>query len=139
MHFVLAILAQSPSNALGSHHQALLKEPFSPDSSSGLSSRTDSLPISPSLAVDRFRVLSASLDVSSQPLICDVAMGLLTALNFLFGVGCSNNLVIPETFAPLSPAQFSVLEHLFTSARRYSSSDEVPFDAPAERSLLSDL
>ena len=81
-------------------------------------------------------MLSSALDVSSEALICEVALALVTALNFLFGVGWSNNPVILETFAPLSPAQFAVLEHLFTSARRYLSSEEVPYDAPAERSLL---
>ena len=80
--------------------------------------------------------MASSLDPSSSTLICEVAIGLLTALNFLNCAGWSEHLIIPAAFDPLSSAQTAVVVHLFSAARRFLSSDEVPFDAPSERSLL---
>ena len=81
VHFVLSLLARTTSNALGIHHHALKDVPLVPVSGKGPSSRTDSLPIAPQLAKEHFYRMASNLDASSSALVCETALGLVTALN----------------------------------------------------------
>ena len=116
--FLLSCFARFPLSSVGVHNTNLESVSRHPASGRGPSgNRTDSLPISPLDAKEWFAAKAVDLDFSSATLITYIALGIVAAFNFLYGVGWTSNPILPDFFSPLSEAQAHILDHIYTASK----------------------
>ena len=88
---------------------------------------TELLPIPLDLALPFLSSLGRGLMPSGDKSVPEGALGILAALNFLYGVGWSDTPIFPTTKIILGPGHIKVLRHLWCSAYSFLGRGVVPF------------
>ena len=136
----LASIGRHGTSELGSFSASL--ETRIATSTFGLTASDDKnselLPIPLSLASSFFQSSLDPLGIVFSPECENLALGVLSALNFLYGAGWTKNPIRPDVIFRPGPAQCKSLVHIYSCCERALKADPVTFELFKEIRRLSE-